>query len=241
MKISVVVPAFNEEKLIAATLASIRAAMTSLTERGWESELIVCDNNSKDRTAELARVAGAIVVFEPQNQIGRARNKGAEMATGEWLIFVDADSHPSRELFADVAEAIASGKFLYGGSTVKLDGSYIMIGMGVRLWNTISRIAKYAAGSFIFCETAAFRKIGGFDNNLFATEEIDLSKRLHALARQNGKRATILHKHPLVTSARKVHLYSTSQHLKFIFRTVWGGGRTLKSREACHTWYDGRR
>jgi glycosyltransferase involved in cell wall biosynthesis len=92
LKISVVVPAFNEEKLITASLAAIRAAMTAFTDRGWAGELIVCDNNSTDRTAELARTAGATVVFEPVNQIARARNCGAAAATGDWLVFVDADS-----------------------------------------------------------------------------------------------------------------------------------------------------
>jgi len=50
-----------------------------------------------------------------------------------------------------------------------------------------------------------------------------------------------LHRHPLVTSGRKVQLYSAREHFAFLFRTVLAGGRTLKSREACHTWYDGRR
>ena len=59
MKVSAVVPAFNEEKLIVQSLGAIRNAMAAFTERGWESELIVCDNNSTDRTAELARQAGA--------------------------------------------------------------------------------------------------------------------------------------------------------------------------------------
>jgi glycosyltransferase involved in cell wall biosynthesis len=241
MKISVVVPAFNEEKLLAASLASIRTAMAAFQSLGWESELIVCDNNSTDRTPELARAAGAVVVFEPVNQIARARNKGAEAASGGWLVFVDADSHPSRELFAETAAAIQSGKYLYGGCTVKLDQHHSVAGAGVGLWNLISRVAKYAAGSFIFCETAAFRKVGGFDNRLFASEEIDLSKKLKRLARKNGKRAAILHRHPLVTSARKMHLYTSREHFWFLFRTVIGGGRSLRSREQCHTWYDGRR
>ena len=241
MKISFVVPAFNEEKLIGETLNSIRSALTAFQDKGWECELVVCDNNSTDRTAELARAAGATVAFEPVNQIGRARNKGAEAASGDWLIFVDADSLPNRELFAEVAAAIESGKFLFGGSTVKLAGHYFVASLVTGLWNTVSRVAKYAAGSFIFCETAAFRQIGGFDNRLFATEELDLSKRLKRLARATGKRGVILHRHPLVTSARKMHLYSAREHLWFLCRTVFGWGRTLNSREACHIWYDGRR
>ena len=106
VKISVVVPAFNEERLLGRSLGEIKSAAGAFARHGWEVELIVCDNNSSDRTAEIARNAGALVVFEPVNQIARARNRGAAAATGDWLIFVDADSHPSAELFTEVANEI---------------------------------------------------------------------------------------------------------------------------------------
>src|SRR5947199_8826137 len=96
----------------------MRSAMEAFAERGWPAELIVCDNNSDDRTAQIARAAGARVVFEPLNQIARARNAGAAHAAGEWLIFIDADSHPSRELFAEAAEAMQGGRCLGGGAKI---------------------------------------------------------------------------------------------------------------------------
>ena len=240
MKISVVIPAFNEEKLIGATLRSIQAAGAAFGGPGWEMEIVVCDNNSTDGTAALARAAGARVVFEPVNQISRARNTGAAAADGEWLIFVDADSRPARELFDEVAGEIQSGRCLAGGCTVRMDERHFLGDCGTGLWNLISRIQKWTAGSFIFCETAAFRKIGGFNAELFASEEIDLSKRLKKLARQEGKKVVILHRHPLTTSARKIHLYSLREHLQLMVRAVFNR-RVLTSREACHLWYDGRR
>lgn len=241
MKVSVVVPAFNEEKLIGASLAAIRLAMEAFAPQGWGSELIVCDNNSTDRTAELARAAGALVVFEPVNQIARARNKGAEAATGDWLIFVDADSQPSAALFADVAAAVESGKYIYGGCTIRLDGNYRVAQLVTGLWNAISRVRKWVAGSFIFCETAAFREIGGFNKDLFVSEELDLSNRLWRLARAKGKGAVILRRHPLVTSARKMHLYRRRDIIRFMMRTILSGGRAMRNRDACHVWYDGKR
>jgi len=241
MRISVIVPAFNEERLIGESLRHINAATSAFSRRNWESELIVCDNNSTDRTAEIARAAGATVVFEPMNQIARARNRGAEAATGDWLIFVDADSHPAAELFDDVADQIASGRCLAGGCTIKLEGNYSAGNAVTGLWNRLSRSLHWVAGSFIFCDAVAFRKLGGFNTELFAGEEIDLSKRLKKLARAEGKRIVILHRHSIVTSARKLHLYTAREHFAFLAKTIFGRGKTLNSREACHTWYDGRR
>ncbi len=241
MLISVIVPAFNEERLLGESLRQVQAAMTAFARRGWSTELIVCDNNSTDRTAEVARGTGAQVIFEPINQIGRARNRGASAATGDWLIFIDADSHPSAELFDDVATQIASGQCLAGGSTIRLEAGYPTGNLITALWNMASRRLRWMAGSFIFCDAAAFRKLGGFDTNLFASEELELSKRLKSLARAERKRIVILHRHPILTSARKMHLYSTGEHLRFMAKTILSGGKTLKSAEASHIWYDGRR
>ena len=241
MKISVIIPAFNEEKLLPATLESIRAASAAFLALGWETEWIVCDNNSTDRTAALAQAGGARVVFEPQNQIARARNTGARAATGDWLVFVDADSHPTPELFADVAQEIQAGRCLAGGATIRIEKHYVGPARMVASWNFLSRTLRWLAGSFIFCETAAFREIGGFSEKLYASEEIDLSKRLKALARAGGRTLVILHRHPILTSARKIHLYSAREHLGFLVRLIFTGGRVLSSRDACHTWYDGRR
>ena len=240
MKISVIIPAFNEERLLGGTLAQVKSAMTAFTQRGWGTELIVCDNNSTDRTAEIARAVGATVVFEPVNQIARARNSGAAAATGDWLIFVDADSQPSAELFADVAEQIQSGRCLAGGSTVRMDERYFMADFFTWTWNWSSRLGRWLAGSFIFVETAVFRQIGGFNRELFAAEELDLSRRLKRLARETSKEVLILHSHPLVTSARKMRLYTAWDHLKLLAHVLFNR-RALNRRESCTLWYDGRR
>ena len=124
---------------------------------------------------------------------------------------------------------------------VRLDGRYPVASLVTGAWNLLSRFKKWAAGSFIFCEAGAFRETGGFSHELYASEELDLFERLKSMARQRGKVITILHRHPLVTSARKLHLYSLWEHLRFLGKTVLLWGRPLKSREECLTWYDGRR
>ncbi len=242
MRVSVVLPAFNEEKLLPAALAAVKAAATAFTARGWEWECVVCDNNSTDGTSAVARAAGATVVFEPVNQIGRARDAGARAATGEWLVFIDADSTPSAELFASIATRIAEGRALGGGSTVELEAGtprYARYVCG--LWNLWSRLAGWAAGSCVWVEAEAFRTVGGFGTEYYAGEEVFLSRRLKSLARRSGRRFVILADHPLRTSSRKLKLYTLTEGGRFFFRMLFTAGRAAKRPENCEIWYDGRR
>jgi glycosyltransferase involved in cell wall biosynthesis len=241
MTISVLVPAYNEAEGLAATLASIRVAMSAFTARGWVTELVVCDNNSSDATAAIAAAAGAGVVFEPINQIARAHNAAAAAATGDWLVFVDADSHPPLALFEDAAAAMASGRYLAGGSVVRMEAGTWFGDVLVGAWNLLSRVTRWAAGAFIFVDAAAFRAVGGFSQRLYASEEIDLFRRLKRQARRERRRVVILRRHPIRTSGRKMRLYSWREMAAFMLRTALTGGRTLRRAEDCFVWYDGRR
>lgn len=242
MRLSVVIPAFNEEKLLPATLLAVHAAATAWVLRGWTYEVVVCDNNSTDQTAALARAGGASVVFEPINQIGRARDTGARLATGSWLVFIDADSQPSRELFTDIADHMATGRFLGGGSTVELEaGTPFFARFFCGGWNTWSRLARWAAGSCVWVEAAAFQEVGGFGTEFYAGEEVFLSRRLHQVARRRKLRFRILAAHPLVTSARKIKLYTLTESVRFMARMFFSAGRAAKNPNTCHLWYDGRR
>lgn len=242
MRVSVVLPAFNEEKLLPAALAAVKAAASAFTARGWDWECVVCDNNSTDRTAELGRAAGARVVFEPVNQIGRARDAGARAANGEWLIFIDADSTPSEALFAAITDQIAAGRALGGGSTVELEpGTPRYARFVCGFWNLWSRLAGWAAGSCVWVEAAAFRAAGGFGTEYYAGEEVFLSRRLKSLARRSGRRFVILSAHPLRTSSRKLKLYTVTEAGRFFFRMLFTAGRAAKRPENCEIWYDGRR
>ena len=241
--ISIIVPAFNEEKLLAASLQAVKAAASAaFTTAGLGWELVVCDNNSTDRTAEIARAEGAKVVFEPVNQIGRARNTGASAASGEWLLFIDADSQPSRELLSDVAALTRRSDVLLAGATIALDEGPLAFRSACGIWNLASRLRRLVAGSFILVRAASFREVGGFDLKFFAGEEIDLALRLQKrVGRRDRQRTVILHRHPLLTSARKLHLYRKGEMARFVLKSIFRPMKTTASREDCAMWYDGRR
>jgi glycosyltransferase involved in cell wall biosynthesis len=239
--VSIIVPAFNEEKFLGETLAHIKSAGAAFTQIGWEIECIVCDNNSNDRTAEIARAGGATVVFEPINQISRARNTGAAAATGDWLLFVDADSHPSPELFADVAKEIQSGNCMAGGATIRWDQKNFITALFTSVVNVGFRWRRILSGAFIFVETAAFRKLGGFSHEAFAGEDVELSGRLKRLSGETGKRFVILHKHPIVTSPRRLKDFTVLSPLGLVAHIILHPHDYTASRKAAHRWYDGGR
>ena len=241
MHLSIVIPAFNEARLIQQTLQSVAVSITANRQAGFTSELIVVDNNSTDNTAELARQAGARVVFEPINQIGRARNAGAAHATGDWLLFLDADSLLSPSLLANILQMIVSGKYVGCGSTLRMDGLPWWANLTLQFWTSVSVLCRWAAGALVVCRRDAFQQVGGFDQELYALDEIRLSKQLKHWGRQRGLQFTILTGHPLETSSRKVSLYSSREIAAQIFRIFFLPKRTLQDKKHLSVWYDGRR
>ncbi|HVW65107.1 MAG TPA: glycosyltransferase [Nitrosospira sp.] len=241
MHLSIIIPAFNEERLIEHCLRSVSAALGANARPDFSSEVIVVDNNSTDATADLARQAGAQVVFEPVNQIGRARNAGAAVATGDWLLFVDADSTLSPELLGDILRLIEEGKSVGCGSTIKMEGLPWWADGGLRLWTRISTLFRWAAGALVVCRADAFRDVGGFNQQLYAADEIDLSELLKKWGRKRGLDFVILARHPLETSARKVKLYSGPEMAAQMLRLMLHPRKALQDRKQLSVWYDGRR
>src|SRR5207253_498250 len=109
---SVVIPAFNEEHFLPKCLAAVQRAAAELAE---PVEIIVADNCSTDRTVDLAREMGAKVVTVTTRCISAVRNQGAAAATGNYLVFVDADDLMSDNLLVEVKKVLESGRYIGGG------------------------------------------------------------------------------------------------------------------------------
>lgn len=241
MHLSIVIPAFNEEQLILDCLNSIAESIHANAKPGFTHEVIVVDNNSTDKTAQLARQTGAQVVFEPINQIGRARNTGAAAAGGDWLLFVDADSLLNPGMVADILRMIESGQYVGCGSVMHMPGLPWWGNAAMRLWTVLSVTFRWASGALVVCRTDAFRDVGGFNQELFAADEIDLSQLLKQWGRKRHLKFTILTRHPLVTSPRKVQLYSGREIAGQLFSVMFSPRKTLQDKKKLPIWYDGRR
>lgn len=214
VRFSVIVPAYNEAEILPSTLASLYDAIHNAP---WKGELIVVDNNSTDATADVARTAGAKVVFEAYNQISRARNAGAAVAQGDWLVFVDADTRIDPGLLFDALSHLESGKVAGGGSEVNFPGSAPWSARALnKFWNYVSRTMKLAAGCFIFCRKDAFDAVGGFSERVYASEEVWLSRALARWGKARGMTMCILRKGGLETSDRKLKWHGQLRVLAFV-------------------------
>lgn len=230
--ISFVIPAHNEEALIGRTIGALHAAGRS-TERPYE--IIVADDGSTDATGEIARGLGAAVVPIDRRQIAAARNAGARAAHGDLLVFVDADTVVPPETLRAAVEAAEAGA-VGGGACVRFDGHVppyarlllppIMLAF---------RVLGFTGGCFLYCRRGAFHAAGGWDETLFASEEITMAQAL----KRHGRFVVV--REQVVTSGRKIRTYSGWEILWKSLAIVLRGRRALRSRERLDIWYGPRR
>ncbi|MEA3277570.1 MAG: glycosyltransferase [Pseudomonadota bacterium] len=239
--ISVVIPAFNEAAFIEETVKSVLAAAERYRGR---VEIIVVDNNSTDGTGEIARELGVTVVFEPRNQIAGARNAGARAATGACLVFLDADTWIEGDILDKVHRYISSGKVIGGGAWVEPDSSWLGR-LFFRLFvNYPLALKNVTVGPFLYCDRAAFDKVGGFDEELFAAEEFSLAKRLKIAGKRVGKCWKIIRyhrSHGIVTSDRKFERFGCLEMARSNAHLVWKPHEKIRQQSECRFWYDVRK
>jgi len=234
MDYSIIIPAYNEEQFLPKTLKSLQESMLSLPGKG---EVIVVDNNSSDRTADMARRNGARVVFEPVNQISRARNAGARAAVGKFLIFIDADTIAPRALIETAIRTLRTGKVCGGGSTVTMDKNLGGIGRAILgTWNWVSTTFRLGAVSFLFCLREAFDEVRGFSEKVYAGEEIFFSRNVKRWGARRGLKFRILELDPVVTSARKIDWFGEVKLLGTAF-TMLLFPFAIYRRASCDVWY----
>ena len=230
--LSIVIPAWNEERTLPATLAALRAAVDRLD---CGAEVLVVDDGSTDATAAIAEREGARVLSGHWRQIAAARNAGARETRGRLLVFVDADTIVPPATLAAAVEALRAGA-VGGGANVAIDEpAPWAIRLPLWIFMTVYRLLGYAAGCFVFATREAFEAVGGFDEQFFASEEIGLTKRLRAIGRFKKVRPLV------VTSARKVRLYRPWPLFRQTVSLLIQGPAAWQSREQLGIWYDGRR
>lgn len=230
--ISFVVPAYNEEQHIRRTLESIHSSARAA---GELYEIVVADDASSDRTREIAAQNKARVVGVQHRQIAATRNAGARAALGDVLFFVDADTTVTPESVGQALRVMRDGA-VGGGSRVHFDGSF-PLHFKALIWasGVISRATRLAFGCFLFCRKDAFDAVGGFDESLFASEELALSRALKRRGRFVILRASV------TTSGRKLRAHSAWEVWRALGSAALHMLGLVRGRRGLEAWYGGRR
>ena len=171
MRLSIIIPAFNESAGIAATLAPLQA----MRSRG--TEIILVDGGSADTTTQIA---ASLVDRVIERGKGRARqmNAGAATAHGDALLFLHADSQLPTDADRSILAALATAQFAWGRFDVAIGGKHVMLPVVAWFMNRRSRLTGIATGDQgIFMTRAVFDLVGGFPDQPLM-EDIAICKRL---------------------------------------------------------------
>ena len=188
LRISVIIPALNEESIIASTLEALRPLAPT--------EVILVDGGSTDHSREIVARTDATLTSSVR---GRAEqmNHGARLARGDVFLFLHADTHPPPSAIREIRSALEDPRCVGGRFDVRLEGNHSIYRLIGALINLRSRLTKVATGDqAIFVRREVYEEIGGFPN-LPLIEDIAFSRYL----KKKGKVACL--KSRVATSARR--------------------------------------
>lgn len=216
--ISLVVPAYNEERYLPRLLASLAVARERYTAAGGALQLIVADNMSTDATARIARDGGALVVHVEERRIAAVRNGGAAAARGRILAFLDADTvqvHP--ETFQAVAGALEQPRVVGGATGCTLERWSIGLALTYAVMVPLVWATRFDTG-LVFCRREDFIGVGGYPDNLRLAEDVAFLWRLRRLGRSRGQRLHRLSGYKVVASTRKFDEHGDWHYFGFLAR-----------------------
>lgn len=186
--ISIIVPVLNEESMLPKTLQSCL--------RGRHTEIIVADGGSRDRTVEIARRHGAIVLSSPCGKAAQM-NRAAGQASGEILLFLHADTRLPQGFDVEVRRILSRPKVVAGAFRLQIDGSERSLRIIEKGANWRARLLKLPYGDqAIFLRSDCFHRIGGY-KEMPLMEDFDLVRRL------SRKGRVLISRQAVLTSARR--------------------------------------
>ena len=207
--VSIIMPALNEASTIAQTLQSARMLETC----GLNIELIVVDGGSQDNTKDVAQPLADHVIDAPR---GRARqmNAGAAKATGDYLMFLHADTRLTTQAATELQHTFTQNP-VWGRFDVCIEGQPLMLRVISFMMNLRSRLTGIATGDqAIFVRRDVFEALGGFiDQPLM--EDIEISKQL----RKRARPACL--KGPVMTSGRRWEIHGVWSTMVLMWRLRW--------------------
>jgi len=218
-QVTFIIPAYNEAKLLPRTLEAVQQHAADLS-----YEIIVVDNGSTDSTLMIARKFGATVLCDKSRKIGGLRNLGAAHASGDVLVFIDADVLLTKEWAEE-----------FGSLVVDLDSTgRVLTGSRCDVSETPSWLEKYwfkpmteELGGYInsghmIAGRKAFADLGGFDDSLATGEDWEICSR----AKKSGFLVT---KNPKL---RVIHEGYPKDLRIFALREIWHGLQDFQNMQS---------
>jgi glycosyltransferase involved in cell wall biosynthesis len=241
-RLSLVVPAFNEELYLPRLLDSVDAARATHPAGAGAVEVIVADNASTDRTAELAAARGCRVARVERRAIAAARNGGAALARGEILAFTDADGRIHPRTFAAIEAAVASGRAVAGATGVTLDRWSAGIALSWAALVPMVWLTGMDTG-VVFCRRADFDAVGGYDERRLYAEDVAFLWALRRHGRRDGRRLVRLRGVKAIASTRKFDEHGDWHYFRQMPPLAWRMlfRRSATTEFALRYWYRPRR
>lgn len=239
MKISIVIPAHNEENYIGRCLASINEQVYP---QDLQVETIVVLNRCTDNTECVAKSHGATIVNDNSKNLSKIRNTGVAHAKTEWVITIDADSWMSRGVLAEIYKLSKLPNALGGGIRIKPERLSPGIATGYGIMLVPAFFFGLSFGMYWFKKTD-FDAIGGFDEKRHIAEDIDFLRRLKSHGRKNGRRHTIISSESITTSCRKFDEFG-DWHFVRLFANPCRARRAMLGEEREYldkNWYEVKR
>jgi glycosyltransferase involved in cell wall biosynthesis len=242
VRISLIIPAYNEEALLPRLLDTIDIARDRYRYGENAIEVIVGDNASTDRTAAIGEDRGCTVAHIEERRIAAARNGGALLARGDILAFVDADTRIHQETFNAIEDSLATGKVVAGATGVRLERMSLGIAATFAVFLPLVWALQMDTG-VVFCRREDFEAIGGYDERRFFGEDVQLLFDLRRVGRPREQRLVRLRPYKAIASCRKFDLHGDWHYFTDLFRLaplmLHSPGAT--SRFAERYWYGDQR
>lgn len=222
-RFSIIVPAHNEQALLARGLGAIRRAVEV---SGRTAEVVVIANRCTDATESIAEQFGAVVVRDGHRNLSEIRNAGVAASNGEVVVTIDADSVMHERALAEVDRLIATGRHVGGGCAFVPERTSLGLNVTaavIRFSTALGRVG----GVMYWCTRSDFDAIGGFDASLLLAEDLDFARRLRIHGKRTGRRFVNIDA-PVIVCCRKFdtfgdwHMLAISLQLRTLYRSFKG-------------------
>ena len=213
-RFSLVIPAYNEERLLPRLLDSIEIARSAYGNRD-AIEVIVADNMSTDRTAQIATARGCRVVRVEKRIIAASRNGGARAAQGEIVAFIDADSQVPPQTFGEIDKTLATGRCVAGATGVRMERWSLGIAVTYALIVPFVWLMRIDTG-VVFCRKQDFDAVGGYDEARPVAEDVAFLWALRKLGKTRGQRLVRARRAKALGSTRKFDEFGDWHYFRLI-------------------------